>query len=46
MAEKSAEQFTRFVTSAIWSIFAGMNRPLSPKRPDELSIGQHVLACF
>ena len=35
-------------TSAVWSIFADLNRPLSPKLPDKdaLSIHRPRLACF
>ena len=51
MAKRSAEHFTRFTTtSAIWSLFADLNSPLSSLRAHqgELNIeeGKHVLACF
>ena len=47
---KHSKKTTRRTTSAIWSIFADLNSPLSLNMPyrGELNIdeGKHVLACF
>ena len=48
---KNNKKTTGRTISAIWSIFADLNSPLSPKLPDQHALvnidgGKHVLACF